>query len=58
MLVSGTVEPGVLRVVTHLGISDADIERAVDGIRTALGPGDEAVRIADVHAAVIEHGHG
>jgi threonine aldolase len=34
--VSGTVLPGRLRAVTHLGITDEDIERAVDGIPRAL----------------------
>ena len=33
---SGTVRPGVLRAVTHLGITDEDVERAVDGIPRAL----------------------
>ena len=33
---SGTVLPGRLRAVTHLGITDEDIERAVDGIPRAL----------------------
>jgi threonine aldolase len=35
--VSGTMTPGVLRAVTHLGITDEDIEQAVDGIPRALG---------------------
>ena len=34
---SGTIRPGVLRAVTHLGIDDDDIERAVDAIPRALG---------------------
>jgi threonine aldolase len=34
--VSGTVLPGRLRAVTHLEITDEDIERAVDGIPRAL----------------------
>jgi threonine aldolase len=35
--VSGTLLPGVLRAVTHLGISDEDIDHAVDTIPRALG---------------------
>jgi threonine aldolase len=34
---SGTVHPGVLRAVTHLDVSDEDIERAIDLIPRALG---------------------
>jgi threonine aldolase len=34
---SSTVRPGVLRAVTHLDISDEDIDRAVDLAPTALG---------------------
>ena len=34
--VSGTALPGRLRAVIHLGITDEDIERAVDGIPRAL----------------------
>ena len=34
--VSGTVHSGLLRAVTHLEITDEDIERAVDGIPRAL----------------------
>jgi threonine aldolase len=35
--VSGTMHPGVLRAVTHLGITDEDIERAIEAIPRALG---------------------
>jgi threonine aldolase len=35
--VSGTLVPGLLRAVTHLGIGDEDIERAVEAIPRALG---------------------
>ena len=35
--VSGTLHPGVLRAVTHLGISDEDIEHAAAAIPRALG---------------------
>jgi threonine aldolase len=35
--VSGTARPGVLRAVTHLGITDEDIERALEAIPRALG---------------------
>jgi threonine aldolase len=34
---SGTVEPGVLRAVTHLDISDEDVERAIELVPRALG---------------------
>jgi threonine aldolase len=34
---SGTIRPGVLRAVTHLGIEDDDIDRALDAIPRALG---------------------
>ena len=34
---SGTVHPGVLRAVTHLGVSDDDIDGAVAAIPRALG---------------------
>ena len=33
---SGTVTPGVLRAVTHLGIDDADIDRALELVPAAL----------------------
>ena len=36
---SGTIRPGVLRAVTHLGIEDDDIDRAVEAIPRALGVG-------------------
>jgi threonine aldolase len=35
--VSGTMHPGVLRAVTHLGIGDEDIEQAAAAIPRALG---------------------
>ena len=35
--VSGTLLPSVLRAVTHLGISEEDIDHAVDAIPRALG---------------------
>jgi threonine aldolase len=34
---SGTMHPGVLRAVTHLGITDEDIDRAAEAIPDALG---------------------
>ena len=34
---SGTIRPGVLRAVTHLGIDDEDIDRALEAIPRALG---------------------
>ena len=34
---SGTIRPGVLRAVTHLGIDDEDIDRALAAIPRALG---------------------
>jgi len=34
---SGTIGPGVLRAVTHLGIDDDDIDRALEAIPRALG---------------------
>jgi threonine aldolase len=34
---SGTIRPGVLRAVTHLGIGDGDIDRALAAIPRALG---------------------
>lgn len=33
----GQLRPGVLRVATHLGVSDADVDRAVELIPRALG---------------------
>ena len=36
---SGTIHPHVVRAVTHLGITDEDIERATELIPTALGVG-------------------
>jgi threonine aldolase len=35
--VSGTMHPGVLRAVTHLGITEEDIEQAIEAIPRALG---------------------
>ena len=35
--VSGTLLPGVLRAVTHLGIGDDDIDHAIEAIPRALG---------------------
>jgi threonine aldolase len=35
--VSGTMHPGVLRAVTHLGITDGDVEQAVEAIPRGLG---------------------
>ena len=35
--ISDTVHPTVLRAVTHLGISDADVERAIELLPVALG---------------------
>jgi hypothetical protein len=35
--VSGTLLPGVLRAVTHLGITDEDIDRVIEAIPRALG---------------------
>jgi hypothetical protein len=35
--VSGTLLPGVLRAVTHLGIADEDIDHAIEAIPRALG---------------------
>jgi threonine aldolase len=37
ILVSGTLLPGVLRAVTHLGIGDDDIDQAIEAIPRALG---------------------
>ncbi len=37
VLLSPTVRPGVLRAVTHLDISDEDVERAIDRVPAALG---------------------
>jgi threonine aldolase len=37
VLVSGTLLSGVLRAVTHLGITDEDIEHAIEAIPRALG---------------------
>ena len=34
---SATVEPGVLRAVTHLDIDDEDVERAIELVPRALG---------------------
>jgi threonine aldolase len=34
---SGTVAPGVLRAVTHLDITDDDVERAVEFVPRGLG---------------------
>ncbi len=34
---SGTVKPGILRAVTHLGVDDADIDRALELVPAALG---------------------
>jgi threonine aldolase len=34
---SATIHPGILRAVTHLDVSDEDIEEAVDAIPRALG---------------------
>jgi len=34
---SGTVQPGVLRAVTHLDVSDEDVERAIALVPAALG---------------------
>jgi threonine aldolase len=34
---SETVHPAILRAVTHLGISDDDVERAVEAVPRALG---------------------
>jgi threonine aldolase len=34
---SGTVEPGVIRAVTHLDVSDDDVERAIELVPAALG---------------------
>jgi threonine aldolase len=34
---SATVEPGVLRAVTHLDVSDEDVERAIELVPRALG---------------------
>jgi threonine aldolase len=35
--VSGTLHPGVLRAVTHLGIGDEDIDHAIEAVPRALG---------------------
>jgi threonine aldolase len=35
--VSGTLHPGVLRAVTHIGITDEDIESAIEAVPRALG---------------------
>ena len=37
VLVSGTLLPGVLRAVTHLGIGDEDVDQAIEAIPRALG---------------------
>ena len=37
VLVSTTVHPTVVRAVTHLDISDDDIDAAIEAIPTALG---------------------
>ena len=35
--VSSTMHPGLLRALTHLGISDEDVDQAIEGIPRALG---------------------
>jgi threonine aldolase len=37
VLVSTTVHPTVVRAVTHLDVSDDDVESAIAAISTALG---------------------
>ena len=37
--ISDTVHPTILRALTHLDISDDDIERAIDVVPDALGAG-------------------
>jgi threonine aldolase len=37
VLLSGTVRPGVIRALTHLDIDDADVERAIAVVPSALG---------------------
>ena len=37
ILVSGTIRPGRLRAVTHLGVTDEDIEQAIEAIPRGLG---------------------
>jgi threonine aldolase len=44
--VSGTLLPGVLRAVTHLGIGDEDIDRAIEAIPRALGAQSPAMKNA------------
>jgi threonine aldolase len=44
--VSGTARPGVLRAVTHLGIGDEDIDRAIEAIPRALGAQSPAMKNA------------
>jgi threonine aldolase len=39
VLLSGTLEPTVMRAVTHLDIDDDAIERAIERIASALGVG-------------------
>jgi preprotein translocase subunit SecY len=34
---SATVHPSILRAVTHLGVDDEDLERALEAIPRALG---------------------
>jgi threonine aldolase len=43
---SGTALPGVLRAVTHLGIADEDIDRAIEAIPRALGVQSPAMKNA------------
>jgi threonine aldolase len=38
----GALRPGVLRVATYLGVTDGDVERAVEAIPQALGVRDHA----------------
>jgi threonine aldolase len=37
VLVSTTVHPTIVRAVTHLDISDEDVDRAIEAISAALG---------------------
>jgi hypothetical protein len=40
--ISDTVNPTILRALTHLDISDDDIDRAIDVVPDALGAGARA----------------
>jgi threonine aldolase len=47
---SATVHPGVLRAVTHLDVSDEDVEQAIELIPRALQRSPETQKAATTHA--------